>query len=118
MTPEERELDETVTVLVRWLLEASGMTKRELAEKLGVSANNLSHTMNPDRGKRRRKWTQGDVRGLAIVFEVSPWVLWGDDAETREELIEELKEELLDRVSGDVAFSTPTQRRGGSNRST
>lgn len=93
--PSEAETQAAVTELVKLLLLAKGMRKRELAELLGSEQSNITHTMST---KPRRRWSAHDVRLMCLRFEVPAEVFWGDAREAREALVLELELELLERL--------------------
>lgn len=93
--PTEAETQAAVTELVKLLLVAKGVMKRELAEVLGFEPSNVTHTMSE---RPRRRWTAHDVRLMCLRFGVPAEVFWGDAREEREALVLELQLELLDRL--------------------
>lgn len=94
----EADIQESVTELVKLLLEQQGPKKTELAQALGITPDNLSHTLSPPE-RRRRAWKISDIRGLARHYEISIDVLIGDDPDGRAELLDELRYEAEQRIS-------------------
>lgn len=94
--PSEAETQAAVTEFVRLWLAAKGVRKRELAGLLGMTPDNLTHTITTV--PPRRKWSVRDVRVLVSVFGVPAEVLWGDAPGVRGALVLELELELLERL--------------------
>lgn len=87
---DEQETQDSITSLVKLLLEVRGPKKQELAELLDLSASSLSQRLGGD-GVRRRPWRTHEVKRLAIFYEISTDALLGDER-AREEVLDELKE--------------------------
>lgn len=83
--------------MVRLLLDLQGPKKTELAQAIGITPDNLSHTLAPPE-RRRRAWKISDIVGLSRHYEVSIEALIGDDAEARAEILDELRFEAEQRI--------------------
>jgi transcriptional regulator with XRE-family HTH domain len=86
---DERGTQESISSLVRLLLEFRGPKKQELADELGMSPASLSQRLG--NSERQRPWRVHEVRALAVYYKISTDALLGDSA-AREEVLEDLKD--------------------------
>lgn len=94
---DEEATQQSITELVRLLLDVRGPKKVELADALGISPASLSHSLS-DPGPRRRPWRAHEVLKIARYYEISTDALFGDD-DAREEVLRELENLALDAIA-------------------
>jgi len=95
MTPKG-SVQESVTAIVRLLLERRGPSKGELAGILGIPASSLSHTLA--REGRTRAWRVEEIVILADHYGVSTDTLLRVDSLGRKNLLYALGDEYVDQA--------------------
>jgi hypothetical protein len=93
---DKHSTQESITSLVRLLLDVRGPMKSDLAAAIGIPPASLSHSMGPP-GPRQRTWQAHDVRQLAIYYGISTEAFLGDP-DARREVLDELREIAVKRI--------------------
>lgn len=89
-SPGELRVQQSISSLVSQLQKVRGPQKQELAAHLGITPDNLSHTLTPRLDKRRRWWKVSDLLVLSEYYDVSLEVLTRRDEAGWDELVLEL----------------------------
>lgn len=75
---------ERITTTLRWLLDHTSATQRELADLLGVDKSSVNRALLvEDKGPRQRKrdWRAREVFRLALYFDLPVEVFYGTNVE-------------------------------------